>query len=175
MFKTHRLVPLLFVVALTAGQALHVSATPPARQTSPPQAPVRPVTETLHGVTLTDPYRWMEDGGQEFTDWMKAQDAHTRRLLERIPGRQKLLAELRALNTDATTVTHVRRSAGVHPRLRTGGTRDGAAGASLLISSTISRSPTVMLRCGLAGWPLRSRSVQPPVATGFCGAAESTT
>jgi prolyl oligopeptidase len=109
MFKPHRLVPLLFIVALTAGQALHVSATPSARQSPPPHAPVRPVTETLHGVTLTDPYRWMEDGGQELTDWMKAQDAHTRRLLERIPGRQKLLTELRALMTDAASVAEPRR------------------------------------------------------------------
>jgi prolyl oligopeptidase len=64
---------------------------------SPPPAPVRPVTDTLHGVAVTDPYRWMEDGRQEFTDWLKAQDAYTRAVLERIPGRQKIAAELRAL------------------------------------------------------------------------------
>jgi prolyl oligopeptidase len=64
---------------------------------APPAAPVRPVTETLHGVAVTDPYRWMEDGGQEFTDWLKAQDAYTRGVLERIPGRAKIAAELRAL------------------------------------------------------------------------------
>jgi prolyl oligopeptidase len=100
MFNTRRLV--LFLLIGTANLS--------ASQSSPPQAPVRPVTETLHGVTLTDPYRWMEDGGEELTDWMKAQDAYTRRVLERIPGRQELLAELRALNTDGTTVAHVRRS-----------------------------------------------------------------
>ena len=78
-------------------------------QSTPPRAPVRPVTETLHGVALTDPYRWMEDGGQELTDWMKAQDAYTRAVLERIPGRQKLATELRALTTEQTVVTQPRR------------------------------------------------------------------
>ncbi len=77
-----------------------VLAAVPATQTRPPAAPVRPVTETLHGVTITDPYRWMEDGGPEFTDWLKAQDAYTRAVLERIPGRQKIAAELQALATD---------------------------------------------------------------------------
>ena len=72
----------LFGVALSgvsAGQAL---------PSTPPAAPVRPVTDALHGVAVTDPYRWMEDGGQEFTDWLKAQDGYTRAVLERIPGRR---------------------------------------------------------------------------------------
>ena len=66
------------------------------------------VTETLHGVEVTDPYWWMEAGGQELTDWMKSQDDYTRALLEQVPGPAQLLAELRAMNTDATT-THVER------------------------------------------------------------------
>jgi hypothetical protein len=28
----------------------------------PPPTEVTPVTETIHGVTITDPYRWLEDG-----------------------------------------------------------------------------------------------------------------
>jgi len=27
----------------------------------PPFSAVKPVTETLHGVSITDPYRWLED------------------------------------------------------------------------------------------------------------------
>ncbi len=94
----------LFGIALSgvfAGQAV------PLR---PPAAPVRPVTDTLHGVAVTDPYRWMEDGGQEFTDWLKAQDAYTRAVLGRIPGRAKIAAELRALATQrAVKITLPRR------------------------------------------------------------------
>src|SRR5512134_1371200 len=39
-----------------------------------PQTPARPVTETLHGVTLTDRYRWLENGKDaEVVRWTQAQ------------------------------------------------------------------------------------------------------
>jgi prolyl oligopeptidase len=85
------------LVAGLSGIALSRVFTSQAVPSTPPAAAVRPVTDTLHGVAVTDPYRWMESGGQEFTDWLKAQDAYTRTVLERIPGRQKIAAELRAL------------------------------------------------------------------------------
>jgi prolyl oligopeptidase len=88
------------LVAGVFGVALSGLVARQAVPPTPPAAPVRPVTETLHGVAVTDPYRWMEDGGQEFTDWLKAQDAYSRAVLERIPGRQTIAAELRALQTD---------------------------------------------------------------------------
>ena len=28
---------------------------------APPPTPVEPITEILHGVEITDPYRWLED------------------------------------------------------------------------------------------------------------------
>jgi prolyl oligopeptidase len=88
------------LVAGLLGVALSGLLAAQAVPSSPPAAPVRPVTDTLHGVAVTDPDRWMEDGGQEFTDWLKAQDAYTRVILERIPGREKIVAELRALATE---------------------------------------------------------------------------
>jgi prolyl oligopeptidase len=89
--------------------ALALSAQLLPAQSVPPPAPVRPVTDTLHGVTVTDPYRWMEDEGRELTDWLRAQDAHTRAVLARIPGRGRLLAELRSLTTDAAVASQARR------------------------------------------------------------------
>lgn len=71
-------------------------------QPAPQPAPVRPVTEMLHGVAVTDRYWWMEDSGQELTDWMKARDAYTRVVLGRIPSREQLLNELRALRRRLT-------------------------------------------------------------------------
>jgi prolyl oligopeptidase len=97
------------LVRLVAIAALALSPRLATAQSAPPAAPVRPVTDTLHGVAVTDPYRWMEDAGQELTEWLRAQDAYTRSVLERVPGRDRLLAELRALTTDAAVVSQARR------------------------------------------------------------------
>ncbi len=57
------------------------------------------VQETLHGVTVPDPYRWLED--QESPDtraWISQQNDYTHKLLDSWPGRDRLekrLAELK--------------------------------------------------------------------------------
>ena len=56
----------------------------------PPVAPVRPVTEDLFGVKVTDPYRWMEAEPPEWKDYTLAQAAYARGVLDRIPGREAL-------------------------------------------------------------------------------------
>jgi len=41
---------------------------------NPPATPVRPVTDTVHGFKLTDPYRWLEDNqNAEVIKWTRAQ------------------------------------------------------------------------------------------------------
>ena len=66
--------------------------------TSIPLAPVEPVTETLHGVTVVDPYRWLEDQNCLRTrEWLDAETSYTREYLDAIPGRpvlRKRVAEL---------------------------------------------------------------------------------
>jgi len=66
--------------------------------TSVPLAPVELVTETLHGVTIVDPYRWLEDQNSPRTrEWIAAETAYTREHLDAIPGRpalRKRVAEL---------------------------------------------------------------------------------
>jgi prolyl oligopeptidase len=77
-------------------------------QASPPVAPERPVTDDYFGTRVVDPYRWMEDAkSAEATDWMKAQDAHTRSVLERIPGRRALLDRITSLSEAGTLVYQV--------------------------------------------------------------------
>jgi prolyl oligopeptidase len=70
---------------------------------APPAAPARDypasrradVAETLHGVEIHDPYRWLEDAAQpEVQAWMKAQDAYARGHLAKLPGRDALAARL---------------------------------------------------------------------------------
>jgi prolyl oligopeptidase len=89
-------------VALSVAMTAQLAAVPAMQR--PPAAPVRPVTETLHGVTITDPYRSMEDGGDEFSAWLKTQDAYTRSVLDRIAGREKLVARVGQLNESVPQV-----------------------------------------------------------------------
>ncbi|WP_224373069.1 prolyl oligopeptidase family serine peptidase [Hyalangium versicolor] len=50
-----------------------------------------PIVDTLHGVSVADPYRWLEDEkAPEVQAWMKAEDALTRQWLARVPSRDAL-------------------------------------------------------------------------------------
>src|SRR5271166_4456347 len=61
--------------------------TPVQLDTKPPVAAIRPVEETLFGVTITDPYRYMESLNSETLEWLKAQGAYTRSILDAIRPR----------------------------------------------------------------------------------------
>ena len=71
-------------------------------QATPPQKPPTPtdnVQEVLHGVTVTDPYRWLEDQGSPKTRaWIDAQNAYTHAMLDQWPGRAALEKRLTELN-----------------------------------------------------------------------------
>ncbi|WP_081426722.1 prolyl oligopeptidase family serine peptidase [Sorangium cellulosum] len=70
---------------------------PPGRPAYPPTRAV-PVKYTLHGVEITDPYRWLEDGDSpEVKEWMKSQDAFTRAELSRLPERDAIASRLKQL------------------------------------------------------------------------------
>jgi prolyl oligopeptidase len=80
----------LLALALSQSVALAYGAPPP-----PPAAPVRDVAETHFGVTVHDPYRYFEDLKDPTTSaWMKAQAAYARSVLDRIPQRKAILAEI---------------------------------------------------------------------------------
>ena len=56
-----------------------------------PPTPVSDATETLHGETFPDPYRWLEEGETPATRaWTEAQNALTRTYLDAAPGRDRL-------------------------------------------------------------------------------------
>ena len=56
-----------------------------------PFTPLEPVTEVLHGVEITDPYRWLEDQDSTRTrQWIAEQTAYTRPYLDAIPGRDHI-------------------------------------------------------------------------------------
>jgi prolyl oligopeptidase len=54
-----------------------------------------PIVDVLHGVSVPDPYRWLEDAtAPEARDWIDRQNAHTRAVLDAVPGRERIAARL---------------------------------------------------------------------------------
>src|SRR5436309_1177660 len=61
----------------------------------PPATEAKPVTETIHGVTLTDPYRWLEDqNSPETRAWIAEQMKYTEQYLSQVKVRPALETEL---------------------------------------------------------------------------------
>ena len=127
---------------IATGLALLCAAIASA-QTKPPVAPVRNVTDTYFGVSVTDPYRYMENmKDPEVAAWMKAQADDTRATLDRIPQREQVLKEVTAFGDAATArvssvqiagdkVYYLKRRADENiPKLYT---RDGFAGNERLL------------------------------------------
>lgn len=67
--------------------------------TAAPVAPIRPVADQYFGITVSDPYRYMEDlKDPEVEAWFKGQNAYTRGVLAKIPGRDALLKRIQELD-----------------------------------------------------------------------------
>jgi prolyl oligopeptidase len=63
-----------------------------------PLSPAHPVTDVLHGVPVTDPYRWLEGQDSEETrSWVEAQTRYARGYLDGIPGREMIRDRVRSL------------------------------------------------------------------------------
>jgi prolyl oligopeptidase len=74
------------------------SATPAAAQTRYPDSRVGPVTDTLHGVAVTDNYRWLEDQTSADTRaWVTAQNRFREQQMAGLPGRDAIAGRLREL------------------------------------------------------------------------------
>jgi prolyl oligopeptidase len=90
-----------FAMAACSGRDIsRTSARPPATRSEP-------VTDTVHGQTIVDNYRWLEgdnsnaaDQGKvtpEVAKWTDEQNAYTRAVLDGLPGRKALEDRLRPL------------------------------------------------------------------------------
>ena len=68
----------------------------PGLASAPPSTTIEPVTEVLHGVSVTDPYRWLEDQDSPRTrQWIEEQTQYAREYLDHLPGRQKIRERIR--------------------------------------------------------------------------------
>ncbi len=74
------------------------AASAPAQPLPYPPSPAEPVQDVFHGVTVTEDHRWLEDtDSQRVRDWVAAQNRLTRRVLDALPQRAALRAELRRM------------------------------------------------------------------------------
>lgn len=98
--RAHRLVIRAAVCAILA---LAVAQAKELDPNAPPTTRRDGVSEVLHGVTVSDPYRWLENQqSPETRAWIEAEDAYTQSVLGKLSGREQLkqrLAELMRIDT----------------------------------------------------------------------------
>lgn len=71
---------------------------------APPATPKKSVTDTYHGVKVTDDYRWLEDWDDKAVKaWSEAQNAHARGVLDQLPGADALRRKLTTIMAAKTT------------------------------------------------------------------------
>jgi len=62
----------------------------------PPHSEVQPVTDVLHGIPVTDRYRWLEDGDSPRTRaWIEEQSRYARAYLDSVSGRDHIRQRIR--------------------------------------------------------------------------------
>ncbi|HEU4400686.1 MAG TPA: prolyl oligopeptidase family serine peptidase [Candidatus Polarisedimenticolia bacterium] len=90
--------------AAQTGPATATNGTPGETRSEAKTIMERPVTrvesvvEEIHGVKVSDPYRWLEKGDDpEVRGWVEAQNSLTRSLLDARPGREALRQRLTRL------------------------------------------------------------------------------
>ena len=84
---------LVYIVVIAIWTMTAGAAPPPATKT------VEQV-DVYHGVSIADPYRWLETDVRESEDvaqWVEAQNSHTNAWLEQIPQRAAIKARLTKL------------------------------------------------------------------------------
>jgi len=65
---------------------------------APPFSAVEPVVDVLHGVPISDPYRWLEDQNSPRTrSWIEEQMQYARAYLDAIPDRARIRERVREL------------------------------------------------------------------------------
>src|SRR5216110_239964 len=81
----------LFLVGALAGLApIEFAAVTPD-----PQTPKKPVSTEYHGVTVEDPYQWLEeDNDPQVKSWSDAQNQRTRQYLDKLPDRAAIEKQL---------------------------------------------------------------------------------
>ncbi len=93
------LVILLFALfAFSADRSSEVKGGNGITLPPPPPTEAKPVTDDIHGVKITDPYRWLEDQkSPETRAWIDAQMKYTELYLSQVKIRPEIVSELTKL------------------------------------------------------------------------------
>src|SRR6266568_2913946 len=85
--------PNFFLSLVVTAAALALSEAPLAENA--PDTPKKPVTTEYHGVTVEDPYQWLEgDDDSQVKAWSDAQNQQTRKYLDSFPDRAAIEKQL---------------------------------------------------------------------------------
>lgn len=86
------------VLALTMAAAAYAGNAPP------PASPAQSTASVLHGVTVSDPYRWLENPQDPAVQaWIKAQNTHTDAVLAAMPDGKAMTERVQQLAITSTT------------------------------------------------------------------------
>jgi prolyl oligopeptidase len=108
-----------------------------------PKTPIREVTEDYFGTKVTDPYRWLENTSDpEVVAWMRAQNDYTREALARIPGRDKLLERVKALDNAGPVVSGLQVWGGHYFYLKT---EPGSDNRRLYVRDTVNAAERLLV------------------------------
>lgn len=90
--------PRIRVNWLPATLAALILAPAAAAQITYPESKTQPVSDTLHGTEIVDPYRWLEDQNAPDTrTWIDAQNAFREQMMAELPGRESIAGRLEQL------------------------------------------------------------------------------
>jgi prolyl oligopeptidase len=104
--------------------------------------------DLLHGVSVRDPYRWLEDGeSEDVRAWSAAQGRHARAVLDAVPAAARIRERLRALFAIGLVSPPVRRGGRYFHQQRSGAqeqpvlyVRDGRGGADRVLIDPATRA-----------------------------------
>ncbi len=124
----------------------------------PPPTEAKPVPQTYHGVTFTDPYEWLEDQQAPATRaWIDRQNLYTDQLLGSLPQKQKFAQRIeQLLNTDQMGTPSIRGGRyffsrrGVGQDLFSIYMRESANGPDILLIDPAPMSPDHTTNVGLS-------------------------
>jgi prolyl oligopeptidase len=99
--------------ALAVAAASAVAGAAYAADSSAPPTALSEVTDTYHGVRVSDPYRWLEDSADpKVHDWSVAEDKRTRQYLDALPQRERIYRQLLAQISATSSSYHALYAAG---------------------------------------------------------------